>query len=141
MIDWHGYARGLAAFTSPDGAAPAGPDGAPRALDADAIAARVAAWPKFQNTPYAVSPLPLLTSDAAWRAHAVRIERYVALLERVVELYRASADVRLYIGLAPDEEALALLDSGLERNVAVARIDGYLRAEDGSLRILENNAD
>lgn len=141
MIDWHGYARGLAAFTSPDGGALAGSDGAARGLDADAIAARVAAWPKFQNTPYAVSPLPLLTSDAAWRAHAVRIERYVALLERVVELYRSSADVRLYIDLAPDEEALALLDSGLERNVAVARIDGYLRAEDGSLRILENNAD
>ncbi len=131
MIDWHAYARGLAAFTSPDGGAPG----------ADAIAARVAAWPKFQNTPYAVSPLPLLTGGAAWRAHAARIERYVAILERVVELYRASAEVRAYIGLAPGEEALALLDSGLARQVAVARIDGYLRAEDGSLRILENNAD
>ena len=139
MIDWHGYARGLAAFTSSDGGALGAPDGA--GLDADAIASRVAAWPTFQNTPYAVSPLPLLTSDAAWRAHAALIERYVAILERVVERYRASAEVRAYIGLTPDEEALALLDSGLARSVAVARIDGYLRAEDGSLRILENNAD
>ncbi len=141
MIDWHGYARGLAAFTGPDGAAPAGSGDAAGMLDAGAIAARVAVWPKFQNTPYAVSPLPVLTTDAAWRAHAARIERYAAILERVVELYRASAAVRAYIGLAPDEEALALLDSGLAREVAVARIDGYLQAEDGTLRILENNAD
>src|SRR5688572_32143361 len=65
---------------------------------ADAVgtdAARVVATsPRFQNKDFPLSPLPLAVAASKVEEHRRTAERYMALLERVLELYAASADVR-----------------------------------------------
>jgi hypothetical protein len=59
--------------------------------------------------------------------------------ERLIERYMVDPEVRRTIGLPPDEEEFALLESGLRRQVVVARPDSFLNGE--SLAFLEFNAD
>jgi hypothetical protein len=48
-------------------------------------------------------------------------------------------EVRETIGLPPDEEEFALLDTGIKRQVVVARPDSFLNGND--LKFLEFNSD
>jgi glutathionylspermidine synthase len=59
--------------------------------------------------------------------------------ERFIRAYREDASVRDAIGLPADEEEYALLDSGLEKQIVVARPDGFLDGDD--LKFLEFNSD
>lgn len=133
MIDWQANATTLATLLPLVQAA--GP------LAPDVVSAHAEGWPAFRNRPFDVTPAPLLITQQAAGEHAARISRYVRILEHLLTLYRREPAVRAFIGLEPEEERLALLESGLPRDIIVARIDGYLRAEDESLMALENNAD
>lgn len=97
--------------------------------------------PRFQNIDYPVTLLPLAVAASRLDEHRALVERYVRCLERVVELYHASADVRAYFRLGPDEERLILLDTRLRPAIRIARLDGYVNQADGRIRILENNTD
>jgi glutathionylspermidine synthase len=59
--------------------------------------------------------------------------------ERFIRAYREDPSVRSAIGLPPDEVEYALMDSGLKRQIVVARPDGFLKGDD--LKFLEFNAD
>lgn len=98
-------------------------------------------WPKFRNIDYDLIPLPLVVSAERLEHHRRTVERYVDILERVIELYGREPDVRDYFGFSADEDALIRQDAGFRRNIRICRLDGYLAQRDGRLRILENNAD
>lgn len=129
MIDWHATAAILAAL---------GEEGEAVAARGDKLRADL---PRFQNTDYPVVPAPLLVAGERLAGHARRLESYVALLERVLAIYRRDHDVRAYIGLEPAEEALAMIEPGLPSEVRICRVDGYLTLPDGAVKVLENNAD
>jgi len=59
--------------------------------------------------------------------------------ERFIQVYREDESVRDAIGLPPDEVEYALMDSGLDRQIVVARPDGFLKGDD--LKFLEFNSD
>ena len=59
--------------------------------------------------------------------------------ERIIEQYMVDPEVRETIGLPPDEEEFALLDTGLKRQVVIARPDSFLNGD--RLEFLEFNSD
>jgi hypothetical protein len=59
--------------------------------------------------------------------------------ERLIEQYMVDPEVRQAIGLSPDEEEFALLETGLRRQVVVARPDSFLNGS--RLEFLEFNSD
>ncbi len=59
--------------------------------------------------------------------------------ERLIEQYMVDPEVRRTIGLPPDEEEFARLESGLRRQVVVARPDSFLNGD--RLEFLEFNSD
>jgi len=59
--------------------------------------------------------------------------------EKFIKVYREDESVRSAIGLPPDEVEYALCDSGLTKQVIVARPDGFLKGDD--LKFLEFNSD
>lgn len=129
IIDWSTAATVLAALRHrPD---PLGP-----LLDK-----AVGKAPPFRNVDYPLSPLPLYVQHAAAAAQVPVLERYVALLGRIVELYRAMPTLRRWYALGSAAETL--IDAAPDRadEVAVCRLDGYLEQGTERLRLLENNAD
>ena len=129
MIDWSAAARALAA-------AAADPERAARVT-----AAHVAASQTLQNRDFPLPPTPLYVEPAAARAHAERVDRYVRLLGRLVELYRAEPSLRAYYGLSPAADRLVTAPARLGDEVPVCRLDGYVELDSRQVRILENNAD
>jgi hypothetical protein len=74
-------------------------------------------------------------SDLVGRASQVLLD----CAERIIQQYMVDPEVRRTIGLPPDEEEFALLDTGLERQVVIARPDSFLDGLD--LKFLEFNSD
>ncbi|MGK5733726.1 hypothetical protein [Streptomyces sp. URMC 124] len=104
-------------------------------------AEEVAASPPLRNRHFALSPSALFLRRSPAQAHAARAEAYVALLDKMLTLYRSDPEVRAFFGLSAAAERLIRAgDESLDR-VTVARIDGYLDLATGRLRVLENNAD
>src|SRR5262249_17528028 len=97
--------------------------------------------PVFQNITYPLALSPLVVGAAELAEHRATVEAYVALLEKLVALYRADQEVRGRFSLAPFEEELVAAEGDLPRAVRVCRLDGYLDREGGAFQILENNAD
>ncbi|WP_157856500.1 MULTISPECIES: hypothetical protein [Streptomyces] len=102
---------------------------------------RAEAGPPLRNRAFPLSPSSLFVEASRVADHVSRVEAYVALLDKVLALYRADAEVRAFFGLSAAAERLILAcDAALDR-VGVARIDGYVDAATGRVRFLENNAD
>jgi hypothetical protein len=59
--------------------------------------------------------------------------------ERFIRVYREDESVRDAIGLPPDEVEYALMETGLSKQIVVARPDGFLQGSD--LKFLEFNSD
>ncbi|MFJ3831955.1 hypothetical protein ACIPWI_28855 [Streptomyces sp. NPDC090046] len=104
-------------------------------------AEEVAAGPPLRNRHFALSPTALFLEEPRARAHASRVESYVALLDKVLALYRSDARVRAFFGLSAAAERLIHAGEESLDRVTVARIDGYLDLASDRLRVLENNAD
>lgn len=104
-------------------------------------AEEVAAGPPLRNRHFALSPTALFLEGPRARAHASRVESYVALLDKVLALYRSDARVRAFFGLPTAAERLIHAGEESLDRVTVARIDGYLDLVSDRLRVLENNAD
>jgi hypothetical protein len=110
-----------------------------RALSLTASA--VGAARPLRNRVFPLSPSALFVEASCAEEHVFRVEAYVALLDKVLALYREDAQVRAFFGLSAAAERLIRAgDSALDR-VSVARIDGYVDVSSGRLRFLENNAD
>lgn len=107
----------------------------------DELARAIASCPRFQNIDYPVTPLPVAIAEDTLAEHRTTAERYMALLERVIALYRSSTAVRDYFGLDPGADALVHADASLRPAIRIARLDGYLHHRDGTIRFLENNTD
>jgi hypothetical protein len=94
---------------------------------------------KFRGRPIASFLRPVFISEAqrdlVQRASQVLLD----CAERLIERYMVDPEVRQTIGLPPDEEEFALLETGLERQVVVARPDSFLNGDD--LKFLEFNSD
>jgi hypothetical protein len=94
---------------------------------------------KFRGQPIATFLRPVFLSEAqrdlVQRASQVLLD----CAERLIEQYMVDPEVRETIGLPPDEEEFALLDTGLKRQVVIARPDSFLNGED--LKFLEFNSD
>ncbi|XVS61007.1 hypothetical protein ACQPYE_22145 [Actinosynnema sp. CA-299493] len=101
----------------------------------------VAAGPVFRNKEFPLSPVPVLVRAERAERLAPLLTRYVALLGKVVALYRARQDVRDFYGLGPAADRLVDADRALGDAPWVCRLDGYLEAGSERLRVLENNAD
>lgn len=95
----------------------------------------------FRNTDYPLSPLPLVVRHAAVATTVPVVERYVALLGRIVTLYRRTPRLRRWYALGPAAESLIDADPPAPDEVTVCRLDGYLEQGTERLRLLENNAD
>lgn len=129
MIDWLLGSRVAAALAEhPD-------------RTASVLAGVLDAAPCFQNAGYPVSPLPLYARHADAAAWVPVAERYVALLGKIVRLYREEEEIRRWYALSPAAEALIAADRRLDDSVPVCRLDGYLEQGTERLRLLENNAD
>ncbi len=94
---------------------------------------------KFRGKPISTFLRPVFLSPA--QNELVRRASQVLLdcAERLIEEYMVDREVRRTIGLPPDEEEFALLDTGLGRQVVVARPDAFLNGN--SLEFLEFNSD
>jgi hypothetical protein len=94
---------------------------------------------KFRGKPIATFLRPVFLSreqnDLVRRASQVLLD----CAERLIQQYMVDPEVRTTIGLPPDEEEFALLDTGLERQAVVARPDSFLNGTD--LKFLEFNSD
>lgn len=94
---------------------------------------------RFRGQPIASFLRPVFISerqrDLVRRASQVLLD----CAERLIEQYLVDSEVRRTIGLPPDEEEYALLETGLKRQVVVARPDSFLNGED--LKFLEFNSD
>lgn len=110
-------------------------------LSQSTVAATADGHPPFQNTDYPLALPPLLIDSAALAELKQLTESYVALLEKVVRLYRTSAEVREFMDLGSAAEELIDAEGDIGRAIIVCRLDGYLERRSGRLRILENNAD
>ncbi len=130
MIDWPTTANVLACL-EPTAAA---------AL-AEQVATTLREAPVFRNTDYPFTPVPMFVESRALSALIERTQTYVALLEKVIRLYREHGDVRRFFGLDPAAEGLVATRSGLAREIAICRLDGYLTAGESQLCVLENNSD
>ncbi|HBK95927.1 MAG TPA: hypothetical protein DD001_00670 [Microcoleaceae bacterium UBA10368] len=97
--------------------------------------------PKFQNVSYPITPLPLFLSGEEVDNHQNNVERYVVILEKLCRLYNEHQEIRDYFGLKLEEDKLVRLDCGYNPQIRICRLDGYFDRKDGSLKILENNAD
>ncbi|SDC96819.1 hypothetical protein [Actinokineospora iranica] len=129
MIDWVRAGRCAAALAQR-------PERAAKALVEATGAARC-----FQNTEFPLSPLPVFAKSTAVAEVVPALERYVALLARIVRLHREVPEVRDWYGLGPAADTLIDADRGMGDAVAVCRLDGYLEQGTERLRLLENNAD
>lgn len=129
MIDWLAASRCAAQLNEDSGRTDA------------ALASAVDAASCFQNTSFPLSPLPLYASRSATAAVAPVLERYVAMLGRIIGLYRQHQEIRDYYRLGPAAEALIAADTRLGDTVSVCRLDGYLEQGTERLVLLENNAD
>ena len=109
------------------------------ALLQDIYARQLEADIRFRGEPIATFLRPVFLSraqsDLVRRASQVLLE----CAERLIEQYLVDPEVRRTIGLPPEEEEFALLDTGLERQVVVARPDSFLNGD--SLKFLEFNSD
>ena len=94
---------------------------------------------KFRGQPIDTFLRPVFLSEA--QRDLVRRASQVLLdcAERLIEQYMVDPEVRETIGLPPDEEEFALLETGLTRQVVVARPDSFLNGDD--LKFLEFNSD
>lgn len=94
---------------------------------------------RFRGEPIATFLRPVFLSrrqsDLVRRASQVLLD----CAERMIDQYLVDPEVRRTIGLPADEEEFALLDTGLERQVVVARPDSFLSGD--SLKFLEFNSD
>ena len=94
---------------------------------------------KFRGQPIATFLRPVFLSEAqrdlVQRASQVLLD----CAERLIKQYMVDPEVRETIGLPPDEEEFALLDTGLKRQVVIARPDSFLNGDD--LKFLEFNSD
>jgi hypothetical protein len=100
---------------------------------------QLAADIKFRGRPIASFLRPVFLSEG--QRDLVRRASQVLLdcAERLIEQYMVDPEVRETIGLPPDEEEFALLETGLKRQVVVARPDSFLNGHD--LKFLEFNSD
>jgi len=106
-----------------------------------AVQARAECSPPFMNKVYDLATTPLIVSEQGQLSVRRDAEAYVALLETIGTAYQRRPEVRRYYGLRGACERLACADSGLQRHTRICRLDGYVRADDGRLVFLENNAD
>jgi hypothetical protein len=113
-------------------------DRGPALLD-EIYARQLEADIRFRGEPIATFLRPVFLSRA--QSDLVRRASQVLLdcAERLIEQYLVDPEVRRTIGLPPEEEEFALLDTGLERQVVVARPDSFLDGD--SLKFLEFNSD
>lgn len=115
------------------------------AADPELSPARVARFlegqPRFQNIDYPLALPPLLVDGARLEAVRGAVERYVAVLEKVVALYREDPEVRRFFGLEPEAVRLIEAEGTPARSIWICRLDGYVDADTSALRVLENNAD
>jgi hypothetical protein len=113
----------------------------PGELD-DAEASRwIAGQPAFQNIAYPVALPPLVVDGRRLDEHRATVEAYVALLEKLIALYRGDREVRALFGLGPVADELIDAEGPPVREIRVCRLDGYVEQGTGRLQILENNAD
>ncbi len=131
MIDWANQSRVLAELLA----------GADDVREVGRVRAAEAAQARFRNIDYPFTPMPLLVDAPRLVGVQAQVEAYVALLEQVIARYRADAEIRAYFALGEAAEALIATDDGLARQIAVCRLDGYVRQDDGTLCLLENNTD
>lgn len=112
-----------------------------RELDDVAVSRWVADQPVFQNIAYPVALPPLLVNGGRLEAHRADAEAYVALLEKLVALYRRDRGVRERFGLDAAAGELIEAEGAPAREIRVCRLDGYVERGTGQVQLLENNAD
>jgi hypothetical protein len=105
------------------------------------VASVVACHPCFQNLDYPLAHPPLLIDSAALPQITALTEAYVALLEKLIGLYRTTAEIRRFMDLGAAAEELIDAEGAVDRAITVCRLDGYVDRVSGQIRILENNAD
>jgi hypothetical protein len=106
-----------------------------------AIASAVERHPRFQNIDYPLALPPLLLNQDALPTVRKLVESYVALLEKVVRIYRVDMEVRRFFGLGGAADELIDAEGDVARAITICRLDGYIEHASGRLQILENNAD
>lgn len=129
MIDWLTVGQSIAALAE-----------SPERTQA-ALAGALAAAPRYQNTDFPLSPLPLYAGHGPAAAMVPDLEAYVALLGRIIGLYREHAEIRDWYGLGSAAESLIAADVRYGNQVQVCRLDGFLEQGTERLQLLENNAD
>jgi hypothetical protein len=110
-----------------------------KALLDDIYERQLAADIKFRGQPIATFLRPVFLSHAQHRLVRRASQVLLDCAERLIEQYMVDSEVRETIGLPPDEEEFALLDTGLERQVVIARPDSFLNGD--RLEFLEFNSD
>ena len=94
---------------------------------------------KFRGQPISTFLRPVFLSQAQRDLVSRASQVLLDCAERLIEQYMVDPEVRETIGLPSDEEEFALLETGLTRQVVIARPDSFLNGDD--LKFLEFNSD
>jgi hypothetical protein len=94
---------------------------------------------EFRGRPIASFLRPVFISEGQRDLVRRASQVLLACAERLIKQYMVDPEVRQTIGLPLDEEEFARLDTGLKRQVVVARPDSFLNGDD--LKFLEFNSD
>lgn len=129
MIDWQASATLTAALA------------ADPAAGLEAVQAAAAATPAFRNRDFELTPSAVLLDGARAREFAGQVAGYVAVLNRLLVLYRQEPRIRQFLRLSPVAHRLITAGPPERDEVAVCRLDGYLALDDQRVRVLEHNAD
>lgn len=97
--------------------------------------------PRFRNIEYPLATTPILLRAKWEREHRVRVEAYLRLLEKVVEMCVQHAEISAYLGHSDVEREFILTPKFTGRYIEVCRLDGYVDRRSGNFRILEHNSD
>ncbi len=97
--------------------------------------------PAFRNTDFELPPVPLCIRESKATEVASSLAAYVRLLGKVVSISRRETAVQDWFGLDRSARLLLAAEGEAVPSPWVCRLDGYVEAGSGELRILENNAD
>lgn len=110
------------------------------AASREALASVLEAAEPFHNRVTPVSPVPVAVRADFVRRVAPLAEEYTRLLGTVVALFRSDERIRKWFDVGEAGERLVRAEDD-PSGPLVCRLDGYVEASSGRLRVLENNAD
>jgi len=94
----------------------------------------------FRNKHFDFYPVPIPLREECVQDYVTNLNSYIALLDKVIALYKTESGIRNYFNFSEAVNELVLLSIEKEQGKFFSRFDGYLTTQN-QIKILENNSD